>query len=154
MQSWLRSRSSRPGTAIAVRPGLYPAGSTGSMFPQELVVIRDLAECEGVVRWGGDDKACPKEGHFQIDVLPSDGRLDHVAAKIRASRDKPGKGAGSLVDPLLSTCRAAARRWSAGRRPPNSARNGTHGGRAAAVVLASAVPPPIRRHGEKSGRRA
>src|SRR3954471_17565435 len=42
------------GTALAIRPNVYPTGSAGNLFPTELLVVRDiLAECDGVVRWGG-----------------------------------------------------------------------------------------------------
>jgi hypothetical protein len=72
------------GTAFAIRPDLYPAGVKGNLFPHELAVVRDiLAECEGVVRWGGDFKKSPKEGHFQLDVRPGDLKLGRVARKIR-----------------------------------------------------------------------
>lgn len=97
------------GTAIAIRPGYYPAGSAGNLFPTELVVVRDiLAECEGVVRWGGDDRSCPKESHFQIDVPPNDPALKRVAAKIAGWNAKPGRGAGVLIDPLTTERRGAA----------------------------------------------
>jgi hypothetical protein len=98
------------GTAIAIQAGRYPVRSAGNLFARDLAVIRDiLAECEGVVRWGGDDKAAPKEGHFQIDVLPGDARLKRVAAKIRSWQEKPGTGAGSPADPFEDTRRSAAK---------------------------------------------
>ncbi|MEZ0096054.1 hypothetical protein [Streptacidiphilus sp. EB129] len=96
------------GSAIAVLPGLYPAGSAGNLFPNELAVVRDiLAECQGVVRWGGDDKGSPKEGHFQIDVRPGSAQLKSVVAKLTAWQGTPGQGAGAPGD-LSSTSRRAA----------------------------------------------
>ncbi|MGK5632047.1 hypothetical protein [Streptomyces sp. URMC 123] len=95
------------GTAIAIRPASYPIGAAGGLFPQELVVVRDiLAECEGVVAWGGDEKVA-KESHFQIDVKPGDPRLTALAAKIRGWEQVPGEGAGT-VDAFAPTRRAAA----------------------------------------------
>jgi hypothetical protein len=83
------------GTAIAIRPGQFPAGSGGNLFPPQLIVVQDiLAECAGVVRWGGDDRR-PKEGHFQIDVPPGDPGLRKLAARITAWREAPDRGAGT-----------------------------------------------------------
>ena len=97
------------GTAIAIRARAYPTGSAGNLFPLELLVVRDiLAECDGVVRWGGDDKDFPKEGHIQIDLPPSADQLKRVAAKIRSWQARPDRGAGTAVDPLAATRRAAA----------------------------------------------
>ncbi|WP_285773564.1 M15 family metallopeptidase [Microtetraspora sp. NBRC 13810] len=96
------------GTAIAIRPNSYPTGVSGSFFPHELVVIRDiLAECEGVVRWGGDERV-PKESHFQIDVRPDDERLAALAEKISKWNRTPGLGAGAR-DPFLEDRLIASR---------------------------------------------
>ncbi|HUQ58913.1 M15 family metallopeptidase [Lentzea sp.] len=85
------------GTAFAIRPDLYPAGAKGNFFPHELAAVRDvLAECEGIVRWGGDFKKSPKEGHFQLDVKPGDIKLVRVARKI--AQWSPGKAAGTPRD--------------------------------------------------------
>jgi len=82
------------GTAFALRPDLYPLGVKGNLFPTQLVVLRDvLAECEGVVRWGGDFKKSPKEGHFQIDVRPGSPKLVMVARKIGGLRQDKAAGA-------------------------------------------------------------
>ncbi|MCI4064195.1 hypothetical protein MRQ36_16950 [Micromonospora sp. R77] len=87
------------GTAVAIWPDRYPAGVRGGFFAHEVAVVRDiLAECEGVVRWGGDHRARPKEGHFQIDVRPGDGRLLRVARKIGSWDATPGNGAGTPAD--------------------------------------------------------
>ncbi|GII92219.1 hypothetical protein [Sinosporangium siamense] len=72
------------------------------------MILRDiLAECDGVVRWGGDFKV-PKESHFQIDVPPGDKRLDALANRISGWNSTPGEGAGA-VDPFTSKRLQAAR---------------------------------------------
>ncbi|GAA4538741.1 MULTISPECIES: hypothetical protein [Streptomyces] len=98
------------GTAVQIRPGHYPSGAQGGFFPQQTVVIRDiLAECDGVVRWGGDDKH-PDEALFYLDVEPDDGRLAATAAKIQGWEWVPGKGAGSGADPLQPARKRSAER--------------------------------------------
>lgn len=88
----------------------YPSGAQGGFFPQQTVVIRDiLAECDGVVRWGGDDKH-PDEALFYLDVEPDDGRLAATAAKIQGWEWVPGKGAGSGADPLRPARKRSAER--------------------------------------------
>ncbi|MFJ6899398.1 hypothetical protein [Streptomyces hokutonensis] len=86
------------GTAVVVRPGSYPLGARGGFTESEELLIRDiLADCEGLVRWGGADRR-PYEGLFYLDVKPGDPRLEKVAAKLRAWDGAPGQGAGVLVD--------------------------------------------------------
>jgi hypothetical protein len=98
------------GTAVSIRPSWYPKGTTGGFYPAQLVVLRDiLAECDGVVRWGGDSKNAADESHFQIDLPPTDQRLLALAAQLRDWTEEPGKGAGSPVDVLNPTRRAEAR---------------------------------------------
>jgi hypothetical protein len=99
----------RSGTAVAIRPDRYPFGVSGNYFARELLVVRDiLAECAGVVRWGGDDPTTPKESHFQIDVRPGDPALAKLAGTIRGWNGHHGQGAGAPHDPLDPTRRAAA----------------------------------------------
>ncbi|MDN5667468.1 MAG: hypothetical protein L0G87_03625 [Renibacterium salmoninarum] len=84
------------GTAIAIRPLLYPVGAGGMFYPNELAVIKDiLAELKGVVAWGGD-ASTPKESHFEIAVRPGDSKLKDAAAKIRGWDEQPSsEGAGA-----------------------------------------------------------
>lgn len=66
------------GTAVRIRPGSYPFGARGGFYPLEEQAIRDiLADCEGVVRWSGDDRK-PDESLFSVDVPPGDERLTRV----------------------------------------------------------------------------
>lgn len=97
------------GTAITIRQSAYPRGLQGGFFDHELVILRDiLADCEGVVRWGGDLRPA-MESHLQIDVPPGDPRLSRVAAKIASWNQEPGNGAGRDMDPFTEARRAEAR---------------------------------------------
>jgi hypothetical protein len=97
------------GTAISIRPDLYPRGVSGGFFPHELTVIRDiLAQCGGAVRWGGDE-LIPKESHFQIDLPPADDRIGRLSTKIGSWNRTPGMGAGAQ-DPFRPERIKAARR--------------------------------------------
>lgn len=85
------------GTAVAIRPGWYPPGASGGLIEHHLAVVRDiLAECEGVVAWGGTFPT-PNESHFHIAVPPSAPRLRHLARRIHEWSDAPGAGAGTRV---------------------------------------------------------
>ncbi|MFJ2816760.1 hypothetical protein [Streptomyces sp. NPDC087294] len=100
------------GTALAVRPLHYPLGAdikdTG-MGEAERVVIADiLADCEGLVTWGGDLKPV-KQSHFHIDAQPGDARLKRLATRIRGWNDTPGEGAGSIDAFAPARRRTAAR---------------------------------------------
>nr|WP_203644010.1 hypothetical protein [Streptomyces sp. SID14478] len=96
------------GTAVQIRPNFYPAGTRGGLFPQQLVVVRDiLAELNGVVRWGGDDRS-PDESLFYVAVAPDDPRLTKAADKVRAWRATPGQGPGAAVDVLAPARRKTA----------------------------------------------
>jgi hypothetical protein len=77
------------GTAIDIRPGFYPAGVTGGFLPHQLVVIRDiLAECDGLLRWGGDDTDNPIESRFAVSTL--DPRLRALTQRLDRRTARPG----------------------------------------------------------------
>ena len=106
------------GTAVRIRPGHYPSGAKGGFFPQQQAVIRDiLAELDGTIRWGGDDRR-PDESLFYIDVRPGDTRLATTAAKLRSWKDTPGKGAGSPVDVLSRQRHESAKALERRQRNP------------------------------------
>lgn len=97
------------GTAIAIRPLFYPLGAqkgTGLSDLEKVVVANILADCRGVVGWGGNADPV-KESHFQINVGPGDPELNRLAARIRGEDASPGAGAGS-IDPFLPTRRRKA----------------------------------------------
>ncbi|MBB5940220.1 hypothetical protein [Streptomyces zagrosensis] len=63
-------------------------------------ITRDtLADCEGIVRWGGDDGDVD-ESLFYVAAAPHDELLRQVADKLRRWDATPGKGAGAGVDVL------------------------------------------------------
>ncbi|WP_432252362.1 hypothetical protein [Streptomyces sp. HNM1019] len=66
-----------------------------------------LAELDGVVRWGGDDRK-PDESLSYLVVRPGDRRLTEVVARLDRWRETPGSGAGAPVDVLASKRRTAA----------------------------------------------
>ncbi|MET7476692.1 twin-arginine translocation signal domain-containing protein [Streptomyces sp. NPDC005648] len=68
------------GTAVRIRPG---ARARGSLFPLQVDAVRDiLADCRGVVRWGGEDRPVD-ESLFYVAVGPQDERLPALAAGLR-----------------------------------------------------------------------
>ncbi|GAB3496554.1 hypothetical protein [Amycolatopsis cihanbeyliensis] len=84
------------GSGIAIRPLLYPLGAKDGFFEDQQIVIRDiLADCEGIVAWGGDLNPV-KESHFHITAPPAGARYQQLVAKLRGWDTDPGKGAGSI----------------------------------------------------------
>lgn len=84
------------GTAVRIRPG---ASAKGGLFSIQELVLRDiLADCEGVVRWGGDNNDDVDESLFYIATGPDDALVNKVANKIRGWDATPGRGAGTAVD--------------------------------------------------------
>lgn len=95
------------GTAVRIRPG---AGASGSLFPLQVLTVRDiLADCEGVVRWGGDDSPVD-ESLFYIDRGPDDASVRELADRLRRAEATPGEGAGVTVDVLAPSRRDRAKR--------------------------------------------
>lgn len=95
------------GTAVQIRPG---ASAQGGLFPAQELVLRDiLAECEGLVRWGGDDSTVD-ESLFYIDAGPNDVRVKKLADKLRGWDVKPGAGAGVELNVLSPSRRSSADR--------------------------------------------
>ncbi|MFC5144553.1 hypothetical protein [Streptomyces aureoversilis] len=99
------------GTAVAIRPGSYPPGVRDGFTAGQQLIIRDiLADTEGIVRWGGDDRR-PYEALFYLNVRPGDPRLMRVADKIRTWNEAPGVGAGVLADMTQPSRRRRAARY-------------------------------------------
>ncbi|WP_368396992.1 hypothetical protein [Streptomyces sclerotialus] len=101
------------GTAVQTRPG---ASAKRGFFPAQEVVLRDiLADCEGVVRWGGDDTKV-NVSLFYIDCGPHDERVGKLADKLRAQEATPGEGAGVNVDVRAPSRRNRADRLARAQR--------------------------------------
>ncbi|MEU4771149.1 hypothetical protein [Micromonospora sp. NPDC023644] len=102
------------GTAVRIRPG---ARARGGFFPLQELALRDvLADCEGVVRWGGDDREVD-ESLFYIAVGPHDKRVPALADKLRGWAATPGEGAGVGVDFLSPSRRGRADKLARVQRP-------------------------------------
>ncbi|AZM60459.1 MULTISPECIES: M15 family metallopeptidase [unclassified Streptomyces] len=105
------------GTAIALHPLQYPLGAGDGMWPHHRTIVRDiLADCEGLVRWGGDLSPVA-EGHFQIDAKPGAKDLTRLAKTldVRAPRHD-GPRPGAVEDPMDRARRAKARRLARTQR--------------------------------------
>ncbi|MFF0290223.1 hypothetical protein [Streptomyces sp. NPDC005262] len=99
------------GTAVVIRPDSYPPGMRGGFTAGQQLIIRDIvADTEGVVRWGGEDRR-PYEGLFYLTVRPGDARLARVAAKLRTWDETPGAGAGVVPDVTEPSRRRRAARY-------------------------------------------
>ncbi|MFJ5867722.1 hypothetical protein ACIQEY_25380 [Streptomyces parvus] len=99
------------GTALTIKSTHYPLGAPAGngMSEAQITVIQDiLADCQGVVAWGGEMTPL-KQSHFQIDVPPHDSRLRSLVARINGWDERPGQGAGS-IDAFQPTRVARARK--------------------------------------------
>lgn len=95
------------GTAVRIRPG---AAAQGSLFPLQEVVVRDiLADCGGVVRWGGDDNPVD-DSLFYLDRGPNSHEVRDLARKLRHGEVTTGQGAGNAVDVMARSRRDRANR--------------------------------------------
>jgi hypothetical protein len=55
------------GTAIDLNAPMHPLGKAGTFTPSQVAAIRViLAECGGLVRWGGDYSGRKDEMHFEV----------------------------------------------------------------------------------------
>ncbi|MFH8589967.1 hypothetical protein ACH4GP_37295 [Streptomyces celluloflavus] len=91
------------GSAITVRPLCYPVGSKGNLYPNELVVVRDiLAELDGVVAWGGD---FDKPHRTLLAELNAAGELDWPRACVDGSHIRAKKGVPTPSKPRCTTSR-------------------------------------------------
>ncbi|MGL5851530.1 MAG: peptidoglycan-binding protein [Phycicoccus sp.] len=74
------------GTAIDVNAPRHPLGSSNTFTSAQQARIRAiLAECDGVIRWGGDYTRRKDDMHFEINVRPGDARLPALARRVGGS---------------------------------------------------------------------
>lgn len=60
------------GTALDISAPSHPNGASGTFSSAQVAAIRAiLADCGGVVYWGGDYGGTPDEMHFEIDADPA-----------------------------------------------------------------------------------
>ncbi|GLW33684.1 hypothetical protein [Actinoplanes regularis] len=88
------------GTILDIRPGWYPPGARDGFLPHQLIVIRDIvAQCDGLLSWGGDSPRTPREGRFEIAVRPDDRTLRALAKRLDTDAETPGRrvGAGTAL---------------------------------------------------------
>lgn len=92
------------GTAVDYNPGAHPNAvkASSTWTPIQIAQIElILAECGGVIRWGGDYHGTPDAMHFEINADPV--AVAQAAAKL-GGRPGPGGGLGGSsskwLDPL------------------------------------------------------
>ncbi|MGG5257134.1 peptidoglycan-binding protein [Phycicoccus avicenniae] len=96
------------GTAIDCNAPRHPLGKAGTFSAAQRSRIHAiLADCDGVVRWGGDYSGRKDEMHFEIDVRPGDARLAALVKRI-------GGGGGGSTPP--ATTWSTVRQGSTGFR--------------------------------------
>ena len=87
------------GTVLDIRPGWYPPGARNGFLPHQLTVVRDIvAQCDGLIRWGGDSTRTPREGRFRIAVPAADPALRALAKRLDAEAESPGRRVGAGTD--------------------------------------------------------
>lgn len=85
------------GTAIHFRPGFFPYGTSGNLFPDETVVLEDIvAESGGVLAWGGH-LPVPDQGLIYLTGSSSPGAATRLADDLfEADRMDTAGGAGAI----------------------------------------------------------
>jgi len=103
-------------TAIDCNWQRHPLGARGTYTAAQVRAIRRiLADCNGVIRWGGDYNSTVDEMHFEINKN---------AAAVKALADKIRSNDMALTDPqgpeAVAIAQAAASKWGGDTQPPNS----------------------------------
>lgn len=79
------------GTAIGLRPALYPTGVANLLYPRELVIVQDIIEeMADVVIWGGTMSVI-NESHFEIALPPNHPRINQVADYLMSEENTPSR---------------------------------------------------------------
>jgi peptidoglycan hydrolase-like protein with peptidoglycan-binding domain len=93
------------GTAIDINAPRHPIGSSNTFSATQQARIRAiLADCDGVIRWGGDYSSRKDDMHFEINVRPGDARLSALARRVGGG----GGGGTPSPSPPWSTVRRGA----------------------------------------------
>lgn len=80
------------GTAIDLNATQHPnsVATARTFTAAEIAEVRKIvAECDGVVRWGGDYHGTPDAMHFEINVPPGSPKLAALAERLRGDRAEP-----------------------------------------------------------------
>lgn len=96
------------GTAVHLRPGSFPRGTGGNLFPDQVAVLEDVvAESDGVLGWGGHLEV-PDQGLLYVTTPPASRAVGSVAERfVHLDRMGVAGGAGD-VDPFDPVRRKAA----------------------------------------------
>lgn len=99
--TWVESRERSnllSGTAFLYRPGAYPWGASGNLYPDEAAVFKDIvARSDGVLAWGGDLMS-PDEGLVYVTSPPTDADVSQLAQQYsEADRMDANGGAGQFI---------------------------------------------------------
>jgi len=71
------------GTAIDCNAPQHPLGKAGTFSAAQVKAIHKIiADCNGVVRWGGDYNGRKDEMHFEINVPPGNAKIAALVKKI------------------------------------------------------------------------
>lgn len=85
------------GTAIDLNAPRHPLGKRGTFSKKQVRAIKKiLADCGGVIRWGGNYVSRADEMHFEINA--GSAAVRRVAQAIRAGK-KPGPSGGATASP-------------------------------------------------------
>lgn len=72
------------GTAIDCNAPKHPLGKEGTFSSKQVTAIHKIiADCNGVIRWGGDYKGRKDEMHFEINVPQNSPKLAALVKKIK-----------------------------------------------------------------------
>ncbi|MGL5930931.1 MAG: hypothetical protein ACRCY8_18515 [Dermatophilaceae bacterium] len=85
------------GTAVHLRPGSFPRGTSGNLFQHEVVVLEDVvAEAGGVLGWGGHLDV-PDQGLLYVTTPPSSAAVGRLARDLdQVNRMDVAGGAGDV----------------------------------------------------------
>lgn len=104
------------GTAIHIRPGSFPRGSSDNLFPEEVVVFEDIvAEAGGVLAWGGHLDV-PDQGLFYIAQKPTSVATGNLATRYDARDRMDASGGAGALDSHDPGRRRAARKFRSRKR--------------------------------------
>ena len=104
------------GTAFLFRESFLPYGSTGNLFPDEIVVLEDIvAESRGVLAWGGH-LMVPDQSLIYLAKGPTAPEVGRLRSHFDMVDHVDASGGAGTVDAYLPERRAAAVRELRRRR--------------------------------------